>query len=525
MRYAVTSAVVGALLFGAVQGVGAAASTDGSTAEPVVSTQAPAGAEGATAADVRPRPNGFIDPLGDVRGGPVPERGPLALQISEELDSRWLGPSNRRSIAIRDALTGESLADRHSGRPVTPASTTKLLSAAAIISALDPGTTFTTRVVTGERPGEVVIVAGGDMLLADGEGDPEGVAGHAGIGDLAAQTAAALRAGDGADEGADDGGEAGADGEAATAGPGADARGPVTVSLDLSHVPGPHAMETWSEHWVAEGWTGRIVQLGRAGDRALPFNPSPREPEQEVARVFRAALAARGVEVVGAGDGDEAGDDAGDEAGGDEVRAEVVTAPAGAVELASVESAALRDVLALASATSDNAMFEQLARQAAVAAGRGPDQESVTAWIRETMTEDLGLDLTGMRIADASGLSDGTLLSMEVVAEVLVAAADGSHPHLQEVLAAGGLPIAGYTGTLGTGMRFHLPVHAPAVGNARAKTGTLPGVTALAGTVVTAEGRLLAFAVAADDIETGAAALEAASVLDEIVAQLARCGC
>lgn len=516
MRYAVTSAVVGALLLGTAQVGGAVATTDGTraTAGAVAATQEPA-----TAADVRPRMVGYLDPLGDVRDGPVPEGGPLSRQISEELDSPWLGPTNRRSIAVRDALTGESLADRHSGRPVTPASTTKLLSAAAIVTALDPATTFTTRVVAGERPDEVVIVAGGDMLLADGGGDPEAVAGHAGIGDLAAQTAEALRSGTG-------GSGAGADGASvttddahggSTAAPGAEETGPVTVSLDLSHVPGPTAMPTWSEHWVAEGWTGRIVQLGRSTDRALPFNPSPREPEQEVARVFRQALADQGLRVVGI--------DGGDDDGGGGVRAEVVSAAPGAMELASVESAALRDVLALASATSDNAMFEQLTRQAAVAAGRSQDQESVTAWIRETMTEDFGLDLTGMRIADASGLSDGSLLSMEVVAEVLAAGADGSHPHLQEVFAAGGLPIAGYTGTLGNGLRFHLPVHAPAVGNARAKTGTLPGVTALAGTVVTADGRLLVYAVAADDIETGSAAIEAASILDEIVAQLARCGC
>ena len=241
---------------------------------------------------------------------------------------------------------------------------------------------------------------------------------------------------------------------------------------------------------------GRIVQLGRAGDRALPYDPSPREPEQEVARVFREALADQGVEVAGAGEGD--GADA--EADGEGARAEVVTSPAGAVELAAVESAALRDVLALASATSDNAMFEQLARQAAVSAGHSPDQESVTAWIRGTMTEDFGLDLTGMRIADASGLSDGTLLSMEVVAEVLVAGADGSHPYLQEVFAAGGLPIAGYTGTLGNGLRFHLPVHAPAVGNARAKTGTLTGVSALSGYCRSRSGRDIAFSILMNEV-------------------------
>lgn len=533
MRYAVTSALVGALLLATAQGGGAVAST--TTQETV--TSAPDQPQEATAsADVRPRIAPTTSPLGDVRNGTLPERGPLAQQISEEMGSSWLGPTNRRSIAVRDALTGESLADRHSDRPVTPASTTKLLSAAAIITALDPATTFTTQVVAGQEPGEVIIVAGGDMLLADGEGDPEGVAGHAGIADLAAQTAAALRAGArDAGAGEDETGEAGT-GVSATGGAGDDEVGPVTVSLDLSHVPGPHALDTWSGHWVAEGWTGRIVQLGRAQDRALPFNPSPQEPEQEVARVFRAALAGQGIDVVGTGedeggsndnDGNNVNDDVngnGDD-GDDEVRAAVVTAPAGAEQLAVVESAALRDVLALALATSDNAMFEQLARQGAAAAGHGADQASVTAWIHEVMVEEFGLDLTAMRLVDASGLSDGTRLSMEVVADVLVAGADGSHPALQEVLAAGGLPIAGYTGTLGNGMRFHLPVHAPAVGTARAKTGTLPGVTALAGTVVSADGRLLVFAVAADDIETGSAAIEAASVLDEIVAELARCGC
>ncbi|WP_158288588.1 D-alanyl-D-alanine carboxypeptidase [Ornithinimicrobium flavum] len=190
-----------------------------------------------------------------------------------------------------------------------------------------------------------------------------------------------------------------------------------------------------------------------------------------------------------------------------------------------MESAAVATSLALALATSDNAMIEQLARQAAAAAGESPEQESVTAWITRTLVERYGVDLTGMRIVDGSGLSDGTRLSMAAVASVLVAGSDGSHPALQEVLAAGGLPIAGYTGTLGNGLRFHLPVHAQAVGNARAKTGTLPWVTSLAGSVVTADGRLLVYAVGADRIGEDAAALEAASMLDEIVAQLARCGC
>jgi D-alanyl-D-alanine carboxypeptidase/D-alanyl-D-alanine-endopeptidase (penicillin-binding protein 4) len=57
----------------------------------------------------------------------------------------------------------------------------------------------------------------------------------------------------------------------------------------------------------------------------------------------------------------------------------------------------------------------------------------------------------------------------------------------------------------------------------RAKTGTLNGVHSLAGTVVTADGRLLAFAVLADGATSSRGAAEAA--LDEVAAELARCGC
>lgn len=479
-----------------------------STAGPddaAVTSEAPGDeAAEATATDVRPRIATPVVPLGAVAQGPVPERAALTTRIADELGSRWLGDEDRRAITVRDALTGQSLADRGATRLVTPASTTKLLSAAAIVTALDGETTFTTRVVTGAEPGEVVVVAGGDMLLADGRGNPEAVAGRAGIADLAAQTAEALS--DGSGPTADD---AAATSTAPGVGSGVLPEEPISVSLDLSHVAGPDVLETWTPSWVSEGYTGRIVQLGRSGDRALPFDPSPDDPEQQVARVFREALAEEGVQVVDADD--------------PQAEAAEVQAPEDAVELATVESAAARDVLALALATSDNAMVEQLARQAAVADGEEPDQESVMAWIVSTMEEDYGLDMTGAEIADASGLSDGTRLSVGMIADTLVAGSDGSHPALQEVLAAGGLPIAGYTGTLAT--RFHLEVHEPAIGNARAKTGSLPGVTSLAGTVVTEDGRLLVYAITADSIEDGGATLEARSVLDEIVAELARCGC
>ncbi|WP_161964978.1 D-alanyl-D-alanine carboxypeptidase/D-alanyl-D-alanine-endopeptidase [Ornithinimicrobium cerasi] len=444
-----------------------------------VTTDAPAAPT--TQAEARPRIRGLATPLGQVADGVLPTRDSLSAAVSDELASDWLGPEDRRAVTIRDAMTGEHLADRNADLLVTPASTTKILAAAAVVQGLPPGRTFTTRVVAGTTPQDVVLVAGGDMLLARGEGDPEQVAGRLGAADLAARTARSLQ-----DQGV---------------------TGPVTVHLDLDHVAGPDVLDSWTDFWVSEGYTGRVVQLGLAEDIALPQAPSPADPPQEVARAFRDALVRAGVEVSGE----------------EEADVEVVSAVEGAAELASGESAPVRDVLALALATSDNAMVEQLARQAAAEEGVATDRASVTGWIRDTVQEAYGVDLTGAEIADASGLSDGTRIPVSAVADVLVAGADGQHPALQEVLAAGGLPIAGYTGTLAT--RFHLPVHAAGVGNARAKTGSLPNVTSLAGTVVTAEGRLLVFAMTADRIGEDGAVLEARSALDEVVAQLARCGC
>ena len=56
----------------------------------------------------------------------------------------------------------------------------------------------------------------------------------------------------------------------------------------------------------------------------------------------------------------------------------------------------MRDVLALALATSDNAMVEQLARQAAVADGVGAEQRAVTDWVVLSVAEDYGVDVTGV---------------------------------------------------------------------------------------------------------------------------------
>ncbi len=241
-------------------------------------------------------------------------------------------------------------------------------------------------------------------------------------------------------------------------------------------------------------------------DRALPY-PAPGDPAVAAARAFEQALAEEGVPVRVADDGDVE-------------RVELAGNATGPV-LAEVESAPLFDVLALALTTSDNAMIEQLARQAAVAAGVDTDQDAVNAWVLSALSDSYQLDIDGAVLADASRLSDGTVLPVRLVADVLVKGASGRYPSFQSVLT--GLPIAGYSGTLAD--RFVQDSAASGLGVVRAKTGSLPSVTSLAGTITTADGRLLVFALSVNDVGPGSDAVEARAVIDALVSQFSGCGC
>jgi D-alanyl-D-alanine carboxypeptidase/D-alanyl-D-alanine-endopeptidase (penicillin-binding protein 4) len=352
----------------------------------------------------------------------------------------------------------------------TPASTAKMLTALAAITALGPERTFSTTVVQ-PAPGTVVLVGGGDMMLGLGAGDPEAVNGRAGLVDLAASTARSLRL-------------------AGTTS--------VVLAVDDTLFSGPGINPGWKPADVNAGYVASVAAVGVdiARTRDEPYPPRFPDPAMHAARAFAALLAEQGI-TVSSGPSRTSGT-------GD------------ALEIARVESAPVREVVRYAVQTSDNTITEVLGRMVAVERGLpGSFQGATAAVLSEVASQ--GSEVTGATLADCSGLADGSAIPAALLTDLVLAASDAGRADLLPVVVD--LPVSGWQGTLSD--RF---LDAPARGMVRAKTGSLPGVTSLAGTVQTVDGRQLAFAVLASATPPGGQPGPRAAI-DAFVQQLAGCGC
>jgi D-alanyl-D-alanine carboxypeptidase/D-alanyl-D-alanine-endopeptidase (penicillin-binding protein 4) len=193
------------------------------------------------------------------------------------------------------------------------------------------------------------------------------------------------------------------------------------------------------------------------------------------------------------------------------------TAPPGARVLGTVHSAPVARIVEQALSQSDNVLAEALARQVAIArhlpASFDGAARAVTAALK-----DAGVDVSGVSLHDGSGLARADKVPPALLATLLDDAATAKLPRAWPIVS--GLSVAGFDGTLADRADDD-PATTP--GAVRAKTGTLAGVHNLAGTVLDKDGRLLIFAVVADQTTGGDDAAEAA--LDRIAATLAGCGC
>ena len=388
----------------------------------------------------------------------------LAAALAPALADRGLG--RRLAASVVDVETGTQLLDHRGSATVLPASTAKIPTAVAALTALGPGARLTTRVLAGRSPGDVVLVGSGDVTLA-GEVDDGDYPRPARLGDLARQATRALQ------------------GQRVT-----------RVLIDDTAYPGPRTAPGWKPGYLTSGDVAPVDALSVDGGRTGVGGPRAADPALDAGNALARALGAATAPVVRG------------------------RAPAGARQLASVASPPVTQLVELMLTRSDNDLAESLSRQVAIAEGRPPTFEGASAAVAAVLGRVLPEQAGGFRLADGSGLSRLDRVRPAAVTALLAHVAGGSDPRLAPVLS--GLPVAGFRGTLED--RFRSGAGVPAAGVVRAKTGTLSGVSALAGLVRTRSGRLLAFDLTADAVPEGAT-YAAERALDALAADLAGCGC
>lgn len=354
---------------------------------------------------------------------------------------------------------------------VTPASTMKLLTTTAALATLGPDHTFRTTTVAGASPREVVLVGGGDPLLARTP-STDAYPARADLVTLAKATARSLE-------------QLG--------------RARVRIGYDTSLFTGPSVNPAWPASYVPDDVVSPISPLWVDEGREGADGPArSADPALAAATAFAKALSRQGIVVRG--------------------EPRPATAPAEATEYAAVESAPLSQIAQWVLEVSDNEAAEVLFRHVALAEGQPGSFAGGSVAVAGALDR-LGVDLTGARVLDGSGLSRRDRLDPDTLLGVLAAAASAEHPELRVV--ATGLPVAGFTGSLT--YRFGDGA-AEGLGLVRAKTGTLTGVHGLAGLVTDAEGAVLSFVAVADKVAP-ADTLDAREQLDRVAAALAACHC
>ncbi|SES17412.1 D-alanyl-D-alanine carboxypeptidase/D-alanyl-D-alanine-endopeptidase [Corynebacterium cystitidis] len=378
-------------------------------------------------------------------------RDQLTATLQALADDPALGTFHAR---VSDAFTGEVLFDASSDQPLTPASSTKVLTTAAALYTLDPADRITTQVVRGANEGDVVIKAAGDVWLTE---------------DTVAQLAEQI-------------GQANA------------------VFVDTRAWSGQQEMmPEWDPGNVDAGYVAPLqpvmINAGRIGATEGDV-PRSHTPALDVAQAVAGKV---GAATVGYSEAAE-----------------------GAEVIAEVHSPELIERLRVMMKNSDNVMAEAIGRE--VAAARVGGNATVLNAPQHTLDVlgEHGYDLTGVTLADNSGLSTLNNITPALIDDILLRSADlassvggergdvatsGADEGGALASSVGGergtlalllttLPVAGGEGTLTT--RYG---DLQGKGWVRAKTGTLTGVNALAGTVTSDKGNVYTFAFLSNGVE------------------------
>ena len=391
----------------------------------------------------------------------------VAAAVSGLIDHKVLGP--RVSVRITDPASGATIFHQGSSR-FTPASTLKLATTVASLQALGPMATFKTKVVRDPQANQIILVGGGDPYLASTpKADQAAYPVGGNLADLAKQTAQAL---------------------------GASGAGPVHLRIDDSLFAGPSISADWRPNYVPDSVVSPISALW-VDQARLGFGFSS-DPALQAGQRFKKQLLKLGVQVVGP------------------IRR--TNAAPDAIELASVDSGPVGEIVEEVLGVSDNQAAEVLARHVGLKVANDPSFTGGASAVQQVLSS-LGVNTRGNSTFDGSGLSRANRLTSVSLAQTLRLATEPGQPRLRSSVT--GLPVAGFTGSLK--WRFGVGP-SEALGRVRAKTGTLTGVHGLAGVVTTADHAQMVFVLVADRVAPDKGGL-AQMQLDKIAGALGACAC
>ncbi|MEJ2867219.1 D-alanyl-D-alanine carboxypeptidase/D-alanyl-D-alanine-endopeptidase [Actinomycetospora sp. OC33-EN08] len=416
-----------------------------------------------------PEPVAFTPQLA---GLPASAPAPTPAGVAAALEGRTAGLGDLTGVVLDPASPQTPLWSRNPGEAQVPASSTKLLTAAAALLVLDPATRLTTTVTAGPTPDSVVLVGGGDVTLSSlPEGRESVYPGAAHLDDLVAQVRAAR-------------------GDAPLR----------TVYLDTTRYTGPA---------LAPGWDPVDIE----GGNLAPMVPTMLDGARKDPTALDGARTAT--------PGQDVATELGRRLGGTVTVQDGTPAP-GAATLGRVDSPPLPELVHTAMTNSDNLLAEALGREVARHENAPASFEGAASSVRSVLAG-RGIDTAAVRTSDTSGLSTENRIPASVLAAVLTpAAAPGTEDPRTAALRPllDGLPIAAGTGTLVDRYTVGSP-NAAGRGWVRAKTGTLTGTNALAGVVSDTDGRLLVFAF----MSNGPDPVGARPRLDALATTLRGCGC
>ncbi len=366
---------------------------------------------------------------------------------------------------VIDATSGTVLFDRSSTTPARAASVMKLLTAAAALETLGPDYRVTTRVYADAKdPSIIYLVGAGDVTLSRTKPGANSVYRNAPkLSDLARQI-----------------------------GNWSQSQTFSQIVLDSTLYGGSKGeyQSVWDKRGLTEGYMSYVSALQVDGDRDNPSSKDSARSTDPVARAGEWFKQELGTKAAGA-------------------FLSKGKAPADAIEIASVRSAPLSVWIDYMLTVSDNSLSEAIARLVSLDLGLDGSFASLSQAFRAALSG-TGIDLTGLKVEDGSGLSRFNQVAPASVNQLLQKI-DQRYKNFQVIF--DGMPVSGTPGSLS--YRFE-----DAVGKVIAKTGWIRTGYTLAGFLTPEDGSKLIFTA----YNLGDVTIANQEALDELVMGFYGCG-